>query len=327
MTKFAWKLVGWIAFGGVLLAGPALAQTKLRLSCPSAANNPTCQPASVFAEEVKRLTNGSVVVQVFPSGQLGKGREAIQQMQGGIIDLVVESLENYTTYVNDVNVLPWGFTFRNAEHFDAFLNSSVADGMFEEMDKKHGMVFLARNWRKLPRVVVSTKPVFTPGDLDGLKFRVPSIPTYIKTWQTLGANPTQVPWADAFQALKTGVVDAMEAPFDSVLAQKFHLAAPYVTKTNHVFTAITLAVNGKRFQGLSTAEREALRKAADKASNYSREIIRDSDAKVTKKMLEDGAIIIQLDTSPFQKKLHAATGDLEAEGLWSAGLFEKIQKM
>lgn len=327
MEKFMWKLAGAMVAGGLLAAGPAAAATKLRLSCPSAMNNPTCMPAEVFAKEVERLTNGAVAIQVFPSGQLGKGKESIQQMQAGIIDLVVESLENYTTYVKDLNIVGWGFAFRDADHFNTFLGSPLGDAIFEEMDKKHGMVFLARNWRKLPRVVVSTKPVFTPENLTGLKFRVPSIPTYIKTWQTLGANPAQVAWADTFQALKTGVVDAMESPFDSVPAQKFHVAAPYVTMTNHVFTAMTLAVNAKKFHGLSKDEQTALRQAAEKSIQYSVDLARDSSDDMAKKVMDDGAYIITLNPAAFQKKLRAATDEQEAAGLWSKGLFEKIQKM
>lgn len=312
---------------GTLSATTASAETILRLACPSAANSTTCMPAARFADEVKRLTNGSVTVQVFPAGQLGTGKKAVEQLNAGILDLVVEDIIWYTPFVKDLNVLAWGFTFRNADHFDAFLNSSVADAMFEEMDKTHGIVFLARNWRKLPRVVTSTKPVFTPGDLKGLKFRVPGIPSYVKTWQSLGANPAQVPWGDSFQALKTGVVDAMEAPFDSVLSQKFHLAAPYVTMTNHVHVAITLAANGRKFHSLSADEQAALLQAASDATAYSIEVNKNAADETFARILDDGAYIISLNPSEFQKRLNEATAQQEAEGLWSKGLYESIQKM
>jgi|SaaInl7_200m_RNA_FD_contig_21_703380_length_1352_multi_10_in_0_out_0_2 TRAP-type transport system periplasmic protein len=321
------NLLSAAAVTAMMASGSALAATKMRLSCPSAANNPTCVPAYVFAKEVERLTKGSVTIQVFPSGQLGKGKEAIQQMQAGIIDLTVESIGRYSAFVKDLNVFTWGFTFRDEDHFNKFLYSPTGNAMFEEMDKKHGIVFLSRNWRKLPRVVVSSKPVFSPDDLTGLKFRVPSIPTYIKTWQTLGANPTQVPWADAFQALKTGVVDGMEAPFDSVLAQKFHLAVPYVTMTNHLFTAQTLSVNAKKFYGLSKDEQAAFRKAADAATAKSIELAKDSATNVADKMVADGAFVIRLKPTAFQKKLQAAARKQEAEGLWSKGLIDMIGKM
>ena len=84
------------AFGLIVAASLAMpsafAQTTLRLACPSAPTNPTCMTAQYFADETERLTDGSVIVDVFPSAQLGRGAEAINQTSAGIIDLVVEDI-------------------------------------------------------------------------------------------------------------------------------------------------------------------------------------------------------------------------------------------
>ncbi|GKX34935.1 MAG: C4-dicarboxylate ABC transporter [Rhizobiaceae bacterium MnEN-MB40S] len=301
------------------------AQTVLRLACPSAPTNPTCQTASRFAEDANSLSNGALDVQVFPSGQLGKGKEAIQQTQAGIIDLVVEDISNYGNFVKDYNIVSWGFAFRDEDHFEAFLDSDLQAAMAEDLRKKFGLRLLSVKWAKLPRVVVSTKPVFTPDDVAGLKFRVPGIPSYIKTWETVGANPASVPWGESFQALKTGVVDAMESPFDSVVSQKFHLAAPYVTRTDHVFASITLAMNEAKFQGLTDEQKAALEEAAAKAADFSRGLADESAESVVQTILGDGGSVIMINVKPFQDKLQEAVAEQEDEGLWSKGLMEKVQ--
>ncbi|MEO4044183.1 TRAP transporter substrate-binding protein [Hoeflea sp. CAU 1731] len=303
----------------------ASAQTVLRLACPSAPTNPTCQTASRFAEDANSLSNGALDVQVFPSGQLGKGKEAIQQTQAGIIDLVVEDISNYGNFVKDYNIVSWGFAFRDEDHFEAFLDSELQTDMAEDLRKKFGLRLLSVKWAKLPRVVVSTKPVFTPDDVVGLKFRVPGIPSYIKTWETVGANPASVPWGESFQALKTGVVDAMESPFDSVVSQKFHLAAPYVTRTDHVFASITLAMNEAKFQGLTDEQKAALEEAAAKAADFSRGLADESAESVVQSILGDGGSVIMINVKPFQDKLQEAVAEQEDEGLWSKGLMEKVQ--
>ena len=306
-----------------LVAAPASAAT-LRLACPSAPDNPTCLAATRFAEEAKKNSAGSLDIQVFPSGQLGKGKQAIQQMQAGIIDLVVEDISNFANFVSDYNVVSWGFAFRNEDHFLAFLASPLHQAMADELRKK-GIELVTANWRKLPRVVVSTRPVKSPADLAGLKFRVPPIPSYIATWKTLGANPAQVPWSDSFQALKTGVVDAMEAPLDSVVSQKFHLAARYVTLTNHVFASIALAMNETRHRSLSAAEKKAIRDAAAAATAYSAELAAEARKSVRERIKADGGEIIEVETAPFAAKLDQAARSQEANGLWSKGLYDKIQ--
>jgi tripartite ATP-independent transporter DctP family solute receptor len=313
--------------GAVLVAVSVTSDAAtLRLACPSAPDNPTCEAASHFAEQAKERSGGSLDIQVFPSGQLGKGKEAIQQMQAGIIDLVVEDISNFANFVSDYNVVSWGFTFRDEEHFLTFLDSPLHDEMEGQL-REQGIELLAAKWRKLPRVVVSTKPVRSPEDLSGLKFRVPPIPSYIATWETLGANPSQVPWSDAFQALKTGVVDAMEAPLDSVVSQKFHLAAPHVTLTNHVFASIALVMNSNRYQSLSDAEKQAIEEAVAAATDYSAQLAEEASESVTTQIASEGGEIIEVDTTPFAEKLREAAHSQEAEGLWSEGLYDKIQEI
>ncbi|MEO1226385.1 MAG: TRAP transporter substrate-binding protein [Pseudomonadota bacterium] len=317
------------AFGLVVAASLAMpnafAQTTLRLACPSAPTNPTCMTAQYFADETERLTDGSVTVDVFPSAQLGRGAEAINQTSAGIIDLVVEDISNYSNFVDDYNVVSWGFAFRDADHFNSFLDSDLHAGMADRLEEEFGITLLANNWRKLPRVVVSTSPVFTPEDVEGLVFRVPGIPSYIATWSAIGANPSQVPWGEAFQALRTGVVDAMEAPLDSVASQNFHQAAPYVTLTNHVFSAIALGINSNRLAALSEAEQAAMHEAAQLATQYSIQLAEESRASVVDQIVRDGAAVVIVSSTPFQERLSGAAAEQEAEGLWREGLLREIQ--
>ncbi|MFV0332718.1 MAG: TRAP transporter substrate-binding protein [Tropicimonas sp.] len=312
--------------GAILIAATANA-ASYRLACPSAETSTTCMTASHFADQVREKSGGEIDIQVFPAGQLGSGEKAIQQMRAGVLDLVVESLSNYGNFNSDFNVVSWGFAFRDDAHFEAFLASDLASAMEDKLYDESGIRMLADNWAKLPRVVVSTKPIETPDDLSGLKFRVPAIPSYIATWQNLGTNPTQVPWADSFQALKTGLTDAMEAPYDSVLSQKFHLAAPYVTLTNHVYDSMSVSMNGARWSKLDEADQQILLDAATDAAAYSRELVDKAAQTVASELEADGATIIEIDRSAFAGKLAPATKEQEEKGLWAPGLYDAIQTL
>ncbi|MAZ16700.1 MAG: hypothetical protein CL535_10290 [Ahrensia sp.] len=316
-------LVAIATSAALFAAGSAQAKT-FRLACPSAETSTTCKTASRFAELVGKNAE-DIEIQVFPGGQIGSGESAIQQMRAGVIDLVVEDISNYGNFLTDYNVVSWGFTFRDEQHFQDFLVSDLEAGMEEQLKDDQGIKIIAANWRKLPRVVVSTTPVKTPEDLEGLKFRVPGIPSYIATWKTLGTNPTQVPWSDSFQALKTGVVDAMEAPLDSVLSQKFHVAAPNVSLTNHVFASISIAMNGKQWDALSEEQQRIMTDAAQQAADYSAELASEASSTIRSQLEADGATVIDVDRSAFAAKLKDAAHKQEVEGLWSEGLYDKIQ--
>ncbi len=311
-----------------LLMSMTVAQAaSYRLACPSAETSTTCLTATYFSDKVRELSKGDIDIQVFPAGQLGSGAKAIQQMRAGVLDFVVESMSNYGNFVDDFNVVSWGFTFRDNAHFQTFLASDLQKAMQDELNETSGVKMLAGNWSKLPRMVVSTKPIHTPEDLAGLKFRVPGIPSFIKTWSTLGANPTQVPWGESFQALKTGLTDAMETPYDSILSQKFHLAAPYVSLTEHVYDSITVSMNGARFAKLDAADQDLLLQAAADAADYSAELVSEVAKTVASKLEADGATILDVDRAPFAAKLKAAAHEQENEGLWGAGLYDGIQAL
>ncbi len=308
------------------LAVGAQAQTSFRLACPSAPTTPTCKTASYFAEQAAKESGGSLDVKVFPSGQLGTGKKAILGMQTGSIDMAVETLVNYARLVKDYGILGWGFTFKDTSHLFRFLDSPVHGQMRQELKDK-GIVLLAYKWRKLPRVVVSRDPVFTPDDLAGLKFRVPGIKTYVATWESLGANPANVPWGESYMALRQGTVDAMESPFGSIIGQKFHQAAKYVTMTNHVQSVLSLGMNAQRFDSLSDADKAALTRAVEATNDYAEQLVQEERRQAETTILNDGAYVIRLDPTPFAVKLEAAAADMEKEGLWRPGLLTDIQKL
>ena len=50
----------------------------------------------------------------------------------------------------------------------------------------------------------SKREIRRPEDMKGLKFRVVGSPIFNDTFSALGANPTQMSWADAQPALASG---------------------------------------------------------------------------------------------------------------------------
>ncbi len=320
-------MVSALLFISVVAVPPASAATTLGLACPSAPTTPTGKAAYHFAERVKERSKGSLLIKVFPSGQLGTGDKAILAMQTGSIDIVEEDLVRYAKLVKEYGALGWGFFFRDREHLKKFLASSLNAELKSNLADKAGIVIIADNWRKLPREVVSRKPVFRPEDLAGMKFRVPGIMTYIRTWKALGAAPTKVPWGEAFMALKQGTVDAMESPFETIVGQKFHLAAPYVTMTDHILSVMSLAMNKKKYDSLSAEQREVLAAAAEDTAAFMEELVGAAYKKSFDQILKDGGSVIFVDTEPFQKKLLPEIPKLEEEGLWGKGFYEKVQAL
>src|SRR3546814_2570663 len=97
---------------------------------------------------------------------------------------------------------------------DALIHGEVGKQLFTHIEKA-GVVPLAWGENGYRQLSNSKKEVKSPEDLKGMKLRVVGSPLYIDTFTALGANPTQMSWADAQPALATGAVDGQENPLRS----------------------------------------------------------------------------------------------------------------
>lgn len=161
----------------------------------------------------------------------------------------------------------------------------------------------------------------------GLKMRVPQIRAYLELWTELGTKPTQVPWAEVFLALKTGVVEAAEAPPGGAISKKFHEAAPHISLTRHLISTVCFTINEERYQQLSERDQKWLTESARAAVTWIRKKSENETQKLLDQMVAEGATVHTIDVGPFQKKAIAAVQRLEKEGLWSQGLWVSIQKI
>lgn len=91
--------------GGVLLAGPALAQTTIRFAHHLPTESEQHVAAERFAEKAAEYSGGSLEVQVLPAGQMGGQREVIESVQLGTLEMGYEESGLYANYVPGFGIL------------------------------------------------------------------------------------------------------------------------------------------------------------------------------------------------------------------------------
>src|ERR1017187_2763836 len=99
--------------------------------------------------------------------------------------------------------------------------------------------------------------------MKGLKFRVVGSPLFNDIFSALGANPTQMSFADAQPALASGAVDGQENPLQVFTAAKMHtLSQKYVTLWGYVADPLIFVVNKEVWESWTPQDREIVRLAA-----------------------------------------------------------------
>jgi tripartite ATP-independent transporter DctP family solute receptor len=285
--------------------------------------------ADKFAELVAQKTNGEVVVEMFPSEQLGKAVAMIDSTIMGNQDIYVGGNVEFERFSPGLKVLGLNYSVRDQDHFRKVLASPIWKEVFIDPLEKVGLKVLDSDWERGPfRVLVSKKPVKSCADLVGLKLRIAPIDTWRRSWTALGCNPVVLAWTDVYLGLQQGMVDAVTAPFDLLYSMKFTEIAKYVARTDEYWGLLTVEMNKKKFDGLKPEFQKALLDAANEAGHYYMDLGAKAVNEDLEKMKKEHKIeYIVLDTKPCAEKMKPVIQQLEKEGFIPAGLYDRIQAL
>lgn len=277
-----------------------------------------------FVELCEKKSNGRLKWEYFCCDQLGGDIAQIEQMMANSIQGYGDVLDWWANWVKDFSIVGWGFTFRDNDHFTKFLASPMFKEMAEKLRTQNGLRLLAAGPTE-PRMLWVKKPISKLEDMKDIKMRVPEIKAYLMVWESLGTRPSRVTWAEIFLALKTGVVEGAEGPISATYGIKLHEAAKYGYLTNHIISSSHITMNEKAYQSLPPDLRKVVEEAAQEVVDFAKSEAQKVIKETLDKMKAEGASISTLDTGPFKKRLAEAVAKAEAEGLWTKGLWQKIQ--
>jgi len=308
-------------------SGEADAKVKMIFGGSDAVGSLLDRSNKLFCEELQKRSNGEIEVSFYPADQLGGDIEQIQSTMAGTQHIYGDVLVWLANWMTDFNILGWGFTFRDKDHFSKFLASDLYKNMVADFEKQYKVKILG-GIPTQPRVLFSKKPVGSLKDIENIKMRVPEIESYLRLWEAIGTRPTRVTWSEVYMALKQGVIDACEGPVSAAYAAKFHEAARNVTVTRHLMSTYFLMMNGAMYDSLGPQLKQKAQEAANAALQY---MEKESDKETEKdlnKMESEGAKVVRsIDVKPWQKRVQSATATMEEKGLWRKGLYDEIQRI
>ena len=300
-----------------LLTAAAAASAALALGLPTAAQAqnykseyrmslvvgtafPWGKGGEIWANKVKEKTGGRINIKLYPGVSLIQGDQTreFSALRQGVIDMAIGSTINWSPQVKQLNLFSLPFLMPDYAAIDALTQGEVGKEMFKILDKA-GVVPLAWGENGYRELTNSKHPVRAPADLKGLKIRVVGSPLFLDTFTALGANPTQMTWADAQPAFASGAVDGQENPMSIFTAAKLHnVGQKNVTMWGYVADPLVFVVNKDIWASWTPEDREAVRQAALEAGKEEIALARKGLAEPGQPLLKDiaalGVNIVQL---------------------------------
>ncbi|HNH17280.1 DctP family TRAP transporter solute-binding subunit [Zoogloea sp.] len=301
-----------LATAALLTAGLAQAQAQApgyraeyRLSTTLGTAFPWGQAGERWIELVKEKTQGRINIKLYSGNSLVGGDQTREftAIRQGVIDLSIGSTINWSPQVKELNLFSLPFLMPDYKAMDALTHGEVGKALFEVLEKRD-VIPLAWGENGFRELSNSKRPVASPADLKGLKLRVVGSPLYNETFTALGANPTQMSWADAQPALASGAVDGQENPLSVFVAAKLPtVGQKHLTLWHYVADPLIFVVNKNVWNSWTPADREAVRQAAIQAGrenvDKARKGIAGNDTAVLRQIEASGVTVTQL--SPEQR--------------------------
>lgn len=281
------------------LAGPAAAQTTIRIGHVLADSHSWNVAAQGFAQDVAARTEGRVQIEVFPGGQLGNEKDMIEGLQFGAVQGGVIGAGSFQTIEPKLGIIEMPYAWSSREQAFAALDGDLGDALAGLLEPKNIKV-LAWWENGYRNVTNSRRPVAVPADLEGLKIRVTPDKIRLETFEALGAQPAPVAFGELYSALQQGVFDAQENPLSIIWSSSFFEVQRYVSMTQHVWGAATLAVSGSVWDQLTPEDQAVVDAAAKEWGAKQREMVADSDAEIIENLKGKGMEFNDVDLAAFQ---------------------------
>ncbi|MBE0532492.1 MAG: TRAP transporter substrate-binding protein [Rhodospirillales bacterium] len=248
------------AFPGILRAQE---KYTFRMGHAEAVGSPITEAFETWGKMLRERSGGRIEAQHFPAGQLGNYTQLVEGNRLGTIQATAGGPDTEEAVAPEIAVTGGapGFIYKDEAHVDRVLQGPIGEEVSRIAREKTGVEFVAYAEVGF-RHLLTKRKVVALDELSGLKIRVPELRIWIDFWKGLGANPTPLPYAEQYNALSTGVIDALEADFFSIKGFKWFEQAKHLTLTYHWFLPKAVRVNAKWLDALPDDLRKLVRDSA-----------------------------------------------------------------
>jgi C4-dicarboxylate-binding protein DctP len=248
--------------------------------------------ASLLETRVNEEMNGKACIEVFPNSTLYNDDQVLEALLQGDVQLAAPSLSKFEQFTKQFRIFDLPFMFKNINAVDEFQNSETGQAMKESMTRR-GLLGLAF-WHNGMKQMSANKPLESPSDANGLKFRVQNSDVLKAQMAAIGGSPQPMAFSEVYGALQTGVVDGQENTWSNIYGKKFFEVQDGVTETNHGIIDYMLVTSSDWWDSLDADVRDQLAtiiKEVTEARNAESTKVNE-DAKNA--IIEAGGVVRQL---------------------------------
>ncbi len=308
MKKIVALLMVLLIASGVVFAGGGSDSDSYTLKISTTQNEtaPIVQGLFKIAEEVEKQTNGGLVLEVYPAGQLGVEEDMIEQALQGVNVAVLTDAARMSNYVSDIGILNMAYIVDNYDEAVAIMDTETFKA-WEAGLVSHGLRTLAFNFYDGARSFMINQEASEPSDLNSLRIRTPGAPVWINSIESLGAVPVAMAWGEVYNGIQSKAIDGCEVQFTSAYSTRIFEVCDYIIKTEHINLINCLITGEKWFSTLPAEYKEILTTVAFELAYENAKYVESLVEEIEGKLISEGGMtVIEPNKDAFKTAAEAA---------------------
>jgi TRAP-type transport system periplasmic protein len=252
---------------------------------------------------IRTETKGDLDIKLFPNSLLGGDPAIAQQVRLGALEMIAETGNIFDTVVPAAGIDAVPFAYANYEVAHRAFDGSLGAMIRNEFNAKGLFAFERIYDSGFRDICMSTKPIRTVDDLQGVRLRVPTSKIFVDTFRSLGASPTPVAYAETYSALQTHVVDGAENPLSGMEDLKFYEVQKFVSLSHHQLANFWILVNKEKWTSLPSNFQDIMAKHINAGALLQRNDFGVLERSVRDRLVAHGMIFNDVDINSFRAKL------------------------
>ena len=241
-----------------------------------------------FEELVQLYYTGDKTIEfvMHLNSELGLEKDYVAYMNQGIsVDYAVASPSHMSTFSKMASLMDPPMLYQNHIHWSKVLGGDALKPIVDDILKRADVRIIGYGGGGT-RMLIVNKPVETMEDIKDVPIRVMGAPIQTKMFTAFGMAPTVIAYAEVYNAIQTGVIDAAENEAAGIQQMKFYEVGPNIGMTAHAITVRPLCFSNKTFMKLPEDLQAAILQAGKDAGAYGR-ILESSEDKMKMAQMEN----------------------------------------
>lgn len=301
-------------------------ETVIRLGHALSPSHPVHKAMQDMADRLRKKSDGTMRIDIYPSEQLGSERELLELLQVGSLDITKVSSAVMEGFSDPYKVFGLPYLFRNDAHRYAVMEGEIGrEILLSSQDVwLRGLTFYDAGSRSF---YTTDTPIRTPADLKGLKIRTMSSPVAVRMVNAMGGSATPISFGELYSALQQGVVDAAENNPPSFHLTNHYELCDYYILDKHTSPQDVLLASTHLWERLTPQQRTWLQEAANESAQYQKTLWAEATQKALRTVKEAGVEIIRPDKEPFVDAVQPVYDYYETQEPQVYRLAQKIRAM